>query len=141
MRILLAIALTFVHGLSFAQTNCRAVDLPDHMEAVCVGDEKAVPAPETPATSAFQREVTRQQAVTEQIRVSEPAAAAPAPQPQNSSTAMPMGQTTTGQGSPAAVVHRQGRQQYKQGMDEARAARQKLISDLQQQQQQSQPAQ
>lgn len=134
MRILIAVALFLVAGNAFAQTDCRSVEHPDHYEAVCTGDEKAIAAPETPPSSAIQRGETLPQAAAEQMRSSVPAAADTPAQPQ--ATAVPSPQTPQSQAAPGTIVHRQGRQQYQKGMDEARSARQQLIKELQQ----SQPA-
>ena len=126
MRILLVIALILAPGLSFARTDCRAVEHPDYLEAVCVGDEKASPAPETPTSDIIQRGEPQQQATPEQMRASVPEVQS------HTAVATPPSQASQNQVSQGTVIHRQGRQQYQKGMDEARAARLQLINELQQ---------
>jgi hypothetical protein len=103
------------------------------MEAVCTGDEKASPVKETPSPSINQHTEAIQKSVPEQARSAVPTAAVPSAQIQ--STAAPS-ISSPSQQSQDTVIHRQGRQQYQKGMDEAKAARLKLIEELQQ----SQPA-
>ena len=131
MRNLITIALILLPGLSLAHTDCRVVEHPDHVEAVCIGDEKATPAPETPPTSAFQRRETVPQAAPEQTRAALPV---PLEQPQTAAGAMTSTQSSAPPVPHGTVVNRQGRQQYQKGMEEARAARLQLIYDLQQSQ-------
>jgi hypothetical protein len=137
MRKLLMISLILLPGLAFAQTDCRSVELPDHFDAICTGDEKAVPAAETPTSPTIRRGGEQQQSVSEQMQKSLPTESVPQVQPQAAAMVL-SSQTSQTQSSPDITVHRQGRQQFKKGMDEAKAARQQLISELQQQ---SQPAQ
>jgi hypothetical protein len=131
MRILIVIALMLAPGLSFARTDCHVAEHPDHFEAVCIGDEKASPAPDTPAAAAIQHGEPLQQAATEQMGASVPSETVPAAKPQTAAASVPSSQTSQTQLSQGAVVHRQGRQQFQKGMEDARANRLRLISDLQ----------
>ena len=133
MRILPVIVtvLTLLPGLSFARTDCRAVEHPDHFEAVCVGDEKASPVPDTPSAAPAQSIAPQQQAAPEQPRTSLPVSAE---QPKSAAAAVTAPQTSAAPAAQGAIVRRQGRQQYMKGMEEARAGRLQLISDLQQSQ-------
>jgi hypothetical protein len=110
--------------MSFARTDCRTVEYPDHFEAVCVGDEKAIPVPDAPSATPVQRGETFQQVVPESQRAVSPSSAVP--------TVSNTRQPSTNSSSQQAVVNRQGRQQYQKGMDDARAARLQLITNLQQ---------
>jgi hypothetical protein len=46
---LLLLEILLLPCLAFAGTDCRMIDLKDHVELVCVGDEKFTPAPTTAA--------------------------------------------------------------------------------------------
>lgn len=124
MKPLIIIALLLLPASSFAQTVCRAVEHPDHLEAVCVGDEKTSPSPETQSAQAPSRAAQMQQ----QPQASQ---ADPPTQPQTAA-AMTAPQTSATPALQGAIVRRQGRQQYMKGMEEARAARLQLITTLQQ---------
>ena len=134
MKMLILVALILAPNLSSAQTDCRAVEFADHMEAQCTGDEKATPVTETASPPSYQRTEVIQKAVPEQIQSSVPTEAA---QPTQAHTAAAPSIAAPAQQSQNTVGQRQGRQQYKNGMDEARAARLRLIDSLQQ----SEPAQ
>jgi hypothetical protein len=128
---LLGMVLMLVPGLSFARTDCRVVEFPDHSEAVCVGDEKAVPAPVSPSVTPAQLAEPQQQAAPGQPQASLPA---PTAQPQSTVAAATAPQTSATPAAQGAIVRRQGRQQYMKGMEEARAGRLQLIQELQQSQ-------
>ena len=42
----------FVHPAAFGVTNCKIVEYPDHVELICIGDEKAQPESIVPAIPA-----------------------------------------------------------------------------------------
>lgn len=131
MRTLILLTMILTPLLSHAQTNCRSVELPDHVEAVCTGDEKAA-AVDIPSTKSPARVVNQQLTASEQKQAPETVAIEPAGQQQDPATP----QATQPKAPQPTIVHRQGRQQYQKGMDDAKAARSRLIDSLQQ----SQPA-
>lgn len=47
--ILAFLLMLFAHSPSFGVTNCRIVEYVDRSEAICIGDEKAVPESAAPA--------------------------------------------------------------------------------------------
>jgi hypothetical protein len=125
MKTVIIISLILLPAISFAQTVCRAVEHPDHLEAVCVGDEKASPVPDTQPSQASRRaEQMQQQPLASQADLTT--------QPQTAAAMTSLQTSATSATSQGAIVHRQGRQQYMKGMEEARAARLQLISTLQQ---------
>jgi hypothetical protein len=126
MRIPILIALILTPGLSFAQTDCRTVEYQDHVEVVCSGDEKALPAPDALTAAA-----ERNQSVQEKTPITETPAPASSTQAQPAPADATQPQTVQSPAPQGAVVHRQGRQQYQKAMEDARAARSKLILDQQ----------
>jgi hypothetical protein len=130
MNKLLIIPMVLLPCTATAKTDCNIVDYPDHYEAVCTGDAK-MPAvsDQTPAAhQALGRPLLSDAAPSPaQSQNPAPGSAAGAPGP----VAEPGG-TSPAQGAQGAtVVHRQGRQQYQKGLEDARAARNQLINELQ----------
>jgi hypothetical protein len=142
MRLLVAAILILVPCLAFARTDCRAIEHPDHFEAVCLGDEKAVPAheqssvtvtqsgpPESPRTSPESAKPGEQKLRSFSQSVSPDV---PTVQKQSATTVKTTPSIPSTPELQGPVVHRQGRQQFQKALEDARASRQKLISDQQQ---------
>lgn len=47
----------FVHSSAFCSTNCNIVEYSDHIELICIGDEKAEPVSIVPAIPAQSKTV------------------------------------------------------------------------------------
>jgi hypothetical protein len=120
MKTLFALLTMLIPCLVFAASDCNVVEFDDHFEAVCTGDEKAVPAAgQKPASKIYgantQPEQTRKRV--------------PAPIPEASPDRLPGAPATT-DGKPA--IQRQGRTKSQQGLEAAKAERLRLISEHQQ---------
>jgi hypothetical protein len=134
------IVVLLLPSLGFTETKCSVIDYPDHDVAVCNGDEAAsrisdqtIIPPQPPPTAV--------QSITKQTDANIPAPSdvsqkspapgtADTPQTETKTTSQPA-QPVPNQGT---VIHRQGRQQYQQSMEDAKAARRQLILDKQQMQ-------
>ena len=150
MKVFILIIAVLMPGLVFAGTQCRVTEFSDYYEVVCIGDEKAVPAPEasykttvspttasqaenTPAKPANRSTLSARSSFTSQIAATAPSTVSStgaqqtvtAPTktmiiPKNTLPA----ETSTGSAiSPSGIVHRQGRQQYNRALQDAIAAR------------------
>lgn len=76
---LLAVGLLVVPSLVIGGTDCRMTDLEDHVELVCVGDEKFTPLPVNVQRPAIEQRVQGETAVPAKTQA--PAAARPAISP------------------------------------------------------------
>lgn len=47
--ILICLLILFVHPSAFGSTDCKIVEYPDHIDLICIGDEKAIPESSVPA--------------------------------------------------------------------------------------------
>jgi hypothetical protein len=45
MKIIISLAMVLLPCTTFASTDCRVVEYPDHYEAICNGDSEKTPAP------------------------------------------------------------------------------------------------
>ena len=124
MRKIITIGMVLLPCMAFANTDCRVINYPDHYEAVCIGDEKA---PLAPAQQTAPPQVS--------ATITQPVVTAPSQASVTSQAAETAGKSLPSQMPAtrgAAIMHRQGRQQYQKGMEEAKAARMRLIMELQQ---------
>lgn len=55
--ILTCLLILFVHASAFGATDCKIVEYSDHIELICIGDEKAVPESIVPAIPAQSKTV------------------------------------------------------------------------------------
>jgi|GEM_PF-2822630 len=156
IRILIVAGMVLLPSMATAVTKCWINEFVDHREAVCIGNEKPLPvsepryaSPQAAQWSPIQNQAASQTSVGTATISSPSGAGSPqgtalqqpvTAQPQTPAT--PQSVETTAAATPSqtgapqtTVVHRQGRQQYQQAMEEARAARLQLISQLQQMQQ------
>jgi hypothetical protein len=104
-----------------AATNCKIVEFDDHVELICIGDEKSVltPAP-TPNPAASQKPVEVQIPSTLQTSAPQSIILPPAKVP---------AKTAATQG---VAGRRQGRQQYQQALLEAKSSRMQQIAEQEQ---------
>ena len=122
MRYILTAILLIIPALAMAQTDCRVVELKDRLEVVCVGDEK--PVPESAVPIALQPAEKLANSPQENSSSSTPALQA------KNTTATETPQRVSNITPAAASPQRQGRQQFQKGMEEARASRSQIISDM-----------
>ena len=79
IRLILFLYLLLISTAAFAGTDCRIIDKVDHVELVCVGDEKSAPAPASVFRPAAQP-AERYQAPGHAAVQASPPAVQPAPQ-------------------------------------------------------------
>ena len=159
IRILIAAGMVLLPSMATAVTKCWINEFVDHREAVCIGNEKPLPESRYASPQATQWAPAQNQASSQtsagtttissplragspqwatvgQLQNQQPVTTQPqtpaTPQSIETMAAAPPSQTGAPQ---TTVVHRQGRQQYQQALEEARAARLQLISQLRQMQQ------
>lgn len=114
MKILMTVFIVLVPGFVVAATNCHMAEYPDHYEAVCIGDEKAIPEPyQKPAPT--QNQPAPASTFTNQAAVTSPV--------------MEQANTTIKLSGP---VRHQGRQQFQQALKEARDSRARLLAEQEQ---------
>lgn len=125
MRILLTVttSLFLIPCTSFADTNCRLVEYNDHFVAECTGDKTAVTDVGVPQNMPYQvpngaaKPVAGQGRSTVAGQLNQPLVVASSSSPaQSASAAAPK------------LLHRQGRQQFQEALQEARAERGRITA-------------
>jgi hypothetical protein len=134
------IAVLLLPSLGFAETKCSVIGYPDHDVAVCSGDEAAskisdqtiiLTQPPPAAVPSVTKQTDADIPAPSDVSQKSPApGTVDTPQSETKTTSQPA-QPVPNQGT---VIHRQGRQQYQQSMEDAKAARRQLILDRQQMQ-------
>jgi len=143
MNTLILIGMVLVPSLVFAGTLCKVTEFPEYYEVVCTGDEKAVPAPDSsprapvsspaanqtfvitpapPQSTATSEYSLQSTSATNQTMIIPKNSLADDTTQKNLTTQVP---SST---APGTIVHRQGRQQYNKALQDAIAARLKMLS-------------
>jgi hypothetical protein len=129
----LLIVLLLIPSLAIAETKCNYIDYPDRDVVDCSGDEAASKAadqkvaPPQPLQSTAQN-LTNQTDVENQV----PYDASQKPADPEATVTPPASQPAQPASNQNTIMHRQGRQQFQQSLEDAKASRKQLIMEKQQ---------
>ena len=133
MRYFVSAVLVVIPCLAMAASDCQVVEYPDHDEVVCVGDEKAPSATQSPA--AQQPGLPEPGDGDSAIGDTSPPASSPGPEPSADIPTRDLSVIPTtpipSKGEGAVIINRQGRstQSNQQDLQNAIDARKKMIQE------------